>query len=181
MKSEFKDKTFYVLVPGTSGAVAGKEWPVTSFSNIAKRVHQETGWKGIICGTKNEYILGEQIRKQCDVPIQNLSGHTTLTELAGLLSESRLTISNDSGAVFISSAVGTPSVCIVGGGHFGRFLPYPNLPDQINNLKEIYHKMPCYGCNWECVYPIKKGEPAPCISNISIDAVWGKIKPLLNK
>ena len=179
--SECKDENFYVLIPGTSGTVVGKEWPAASFSNIAMKVFQQTGWKGLICGAQQEHILGEQIREQCDAPIQNLSGQTTLPELASLLSKSLLTISNDTGSVFISSAVGTPSVCILGGGHFGRFLPYPDLPGQINNMKEIFHKMPCYGCNWDCVYPIKKGEPSPCIANVSVDTVWEKIKPLLTK
>ena len=149
------------------------------FLDITTKVFQQTGWKGIICGAKQEHSLGEQILEQSDVPLQNLCGQTTLAELAGVLSQSRLTISNDTGVVYLSSAVGTLSVCIVGGGHFGRFVPYPDLPGQTNNLKEVFHKMPCFGCNWECIYPIKKGEPAPCIANISVDAVWEKVIPLL--
>ena len=156
--SEWKEKIFYTIVPGTSGAVVGKEWPPELFSDIAAKVFRKTGWEGLICGAKQEYSLGEQILKQSDVPLQNLCGQTTLVELAGLLSQSRLTISNDTGVVYLSSAVGTKSVCIVGGGHFGRFVPYPDLPGQTNNLKEVFHKMPCFGCNWECIYPIKKGE-----------------------
>ena len=102
----------------------------------------------LICGAKQEYRLGEQILKLTDVPLQNLCGLTTLVELAGLLSQSRLTISNDTGVVYLSSAVGTSSVCIVGGGHFGRFVPYPDFPGQSNHLKTVYYSMPCYGCNW---------------------------------
>ena len=179
LSSEWKEKTFYILVPGTSGAVAGKEWPSAFFSDLATKVFRQTGWEGLICGAKQEHSLGEQILKQCDAPLQNLCGQTTLVELAGLLSQSRLTISNDTGVVYLSSAVGTKSVCIVGGGHFGRFVPYPDLPGQTNNLKEVFHKMPCYGCNWKCIYPINEGEPAPCIANISVDAVWEKVVPLL--
>ena len=179
LSPEWKEQTFYILVPGTSGAVAGKEWPVTYFSDLATKVFQQTGWKGLICGAKQEHSLGEQILKQCDAPLQNLCGRTTLVELVGLLSQSRLTISNDTGVVYLSSAVGTKSVCIVGGGHFGRFVPYPDLPGQTNNLKEVFHKMPCYGCNWKCIYPINEGEPAPCIANISVDAVWKQVRPLL--
>ena len=179
LSPEWKEQTFYILVPGTSGAVAGKEWPVTYFSDLATKVFQQTGWKGLICGAKQEHRLGEQILKQCDAPLQNLCGRTTLVELVGLLSQSRLTISNDTGVVYLSSAVGTKSVCIVGGGHFGRFVPYPDLPGQTNNLKEVFHKMPCYGCNWKCIYPINEGEPAPCIANISVDAVWKQVRPLL--
>ena len=180
IKSELKDQTFYVLVPGTSGSVVGKEWPPSSFSNIASKVYKQTGWNGIICGVKNEYSLGEQIKEQCDAPLQNLSGQTSLPELAGLLSKSQLTISNDTGAIFISSAVGTNSVCILGGGHFGRFLPYPDINGQENNIEVAFHEMPCYGCSWKCIYKIKKGEPTPCISNIRVEEVWNKIKPLLN-
>ena len=179
LSSEWREKIFYILVPGTSGAVAGKEWPPAFFSDLATKVFRQTGWEGLICGAKQEHSLGEQILKQCDAPLQNLCGWTTLVELAGLLSQSRLTISNDTGVVYLSSAVGTPSVCIVGGGHFGRFVPYPDLPGQTNNLKEVFHKMPCYGCNWKCIYPINEGEPAPCIANISVDAVWEKVVPLL--
>ena len=179
LSSEWKDKTFYILVPGTSGAVAGKEWPPDFFSDLATKVFRQTGWEGAICGAKQERSLGEQILKQCDAPLQNLCGQTTLVELAGLLSQSRLTISNDTGTVFLSSAVGTLSVCILGGGHFGRFVPYPDLPGQANHLKTIYHKMPCYGCNWDCIFPIIKEKPAPCIANISVGVVWSKVRPLL--
>ena len=179
LSSEWKEKTFYILVPGTSGAVAGKEWPPAFFSDLATKVFRQTRWEGVICGAKQEHSLGEQILKQCDAPLQNLCGQTTLVELAGLLSQSRLTISNDTGVVYLSSAVGTKSVCIVGGGHFGRFVPYPDLPGQTNNLKEVFHKMPCYGCNWKCIYPIKEGDPAPCIANVNVDAVWETVRPLL--
>ena len=180
LSSEWKEKTFYILVPGTSGAVAGKEWPPAFFSDLATKVFRQTGWEGLICEAKQEHSLGEQILKQCDAPLQNLCGQTTLVELAGLLSQSRLTISNDTGVVYLSSAVGTKSVCIVGGGHFGRFVPYPDLPGQTNNLKEVFHKMPCYGCNWKCIYPINEGEPAPCIANVNVDAVWGEVISLLS-
>ena len=179
LSSEWEEKTFYILVPGTSGAVAGKEWPPAFFSDLATKVFRQTGWEGVICGAKQEHSLGEQILKQCDAPLQNLCGQTKLLELAGLLSQSRLTIINDTGVVYLSSAVGTPSVCIVGGGHFGRFVPYPDLPGQTNNLKEVFHKMPCYGCNWKCIYPINDGESSPCIANISVDAVWKQVRPLL--
>ena len=121
------------------------------------------------------------ILKQSNVPLVNLCGQTTLPNLAGLLSQSLLTISNDTGIVYLSSAIGTSSICILGGGHFGRFVPFPELPGGENKLTTIFHKMNCYGCDWKCIYSIKKGESVPCISNISVDAVWSKLLPLLQK
>ena len=174
---ELKRKSFYILSLGANKKY--REWPYKNYAKIAQKIHKKTGWLGLICGAENEFDLGEHIKKLCDAPLQNYSGQTTLPELACLLVKSQLLISNETGTAHIAHAVGTPTVCILGGGHFGRFAPYPELSGKINNLNVVYHKMPCYGCDWECVYHIKEEEPAPCISNISVDAVWNEVKLLL--
>ena len=97
----------------------------------------------------------EQIVKQSDVSLQNLFGQITLVDLAGLLSQSRLAISDDTRTTHIAASEETPSVCISGGGYFGGFVPYPKLSGQINPLNVVCHKIQCYVCNTECVYPLK--------------------------
>ena len=174
---ELNRKSFYVLSLGANKKY--REWPYKNYAKIAQKIHKKTGWLGLICGTENEFDLGEHIKKLCDAPLQNYTGRTTLSELTRLLVKSQILISNETGTAHIANAVGTPTVCILGGGHFGRFAPYPELSGGINNLKVVYYKMPCYGCDWECVYHIKDEDPAPCISNISVDAVWNEVKHLL--
>ena len=176
---ELEQKTFYVLSLGANKKY--REWPYQHFAKIAQRIHHKTDWLGLICGAKNEFDLGEKIKKICDAPLQNYTGQTTLSELTSLLVKSQILISNETGTAHIANAVGTPTVCILGGGHFGRFMPYPELSGQTNHLKIVFHEMTCYGCNWECIYPLKKNEPAPCITNISVDSVWNEIKPLLSQ
>jgi len=174
---ELKRKSFYILSLGANKKY--REWPYKYYAKIAQKIHKKTGWLGLICGAENEFYLGEHIKKLCDAPLQNYTGQTTLSELTCLLAKSQILISNETGTVHIANAVGTPTVCILGGGHFGRFVPYPELSGKINNLKVVYYKMPCYGCDWKCVYHIKDEDPAPCISNISVDAVWNEVKILL--
>ena len=174
---ELKCKSFYILSLGANKKY--REWPYKYYAKIAQKIHKKTGWLGLICGAENEFYLGEHIKKLCDAPLQNYTGKTTLSELTCLLAKSQILISNETGTVHIANAVGTPTVCILGGGHFGRFVPYPELSGKINNLKVVYYKMPCYGCDWKCVYHIKDEDPAPCISNISVDAVWNEVKILL--
>jgi ADP-heptose:LPS heptosyltransferase len=174
---ELKRKSFYILSLGANKKY--REWPYKYYAKIAQKIHKKTGWLGLICGAENEFDLGEHIKKLCDAPLQNYTGQTTLSELTCLLAKSQILISNETGTAHIANAVGTPTVCILGGGHFGRFVPYPELSGKINNLKVVYHKMPCYGCDWKCVYHIKDEDPAPCISNISVDAVWNEVKILL--
>ena len=174
---ELKRKSFYILSLGANKKY--REWPYKYYAKIAQKIHKKTGWLGLICGAENEFYLGEHIKKLCDAPLQNYTGQTTLSELTCLLAKSQILISNETGTAHIANAVGTPTVCILGGGHFGRFVPYPELSGKINNLKAVYYKMPCYGCDWKCVYHIKDEDPAPCISNISVDAVWNEVKILL--
>ena len=174
---ELKHKSFYILSLGANKKY--REWPYKYYAKIAQKIHKKTGWLGLICGAENEFYLGEHIKKLCDAPLQNYTGQTTLSELTCLLAKSQILISNETGTAHIANAVGTPTVCILGGGHFGRFVPYPELSGKINNLKVVFHKMPCYGCDWKCVYHIKDEDPAPCISNISVDAVWNEVKILL--
>ena len=177
LPQNYAKNKFYVIVPGASADM--KKWPVMFFSTLAEKIYRNTDWNGLICGTKNEYHLGEQILKTCTAPLENIAGKTELVELSGFLSQSQLIITNDTGTAHISSAVGTSTVCILGGGHFGRFVPYPDLPGQTNKIKAVFHKMHCYGCNWECVYTFNDGEPAPCIANVSVDEVWQEVEKII--
>ena len=83
--------------------------------------------------------------------------------------------------IHIAAAVKTPSVCILGGGHFGRFLPYPkNLLGQCEQIV-VYKKMDCYGCNWNCVYTKRRNEVVPCVQQIDVDMVIKAVHELLSK
>ncbi len=178
---KLKGKKFFVIAPGTSGTVDGREWPPKFFADLCQKIFKQTNLMGIICGTNREHPIAEMIINLSGIPLENFCGKTTLIKLAGILKQSLLTISNDTGLIYISSAVGTPSICILGGGHFGRFLPFPNLSDQKKNINVVFNKMSCFGCNWKCIYTINEGDSAPCISNISVDDVWSKVNTVLQK
>ena len=135
---ELKRKSFYILSLGANKKY--REWPYKYYAKIAQKIHKKTGWLGLICGTENEFDLGEHIKKLCDAPLQNYTGQTTLSELTCLLAKSQILISNETGTVHIANAVGTPTVCILGGGHFGRFVPYPELSDKPVALKSFITK-----------------------------------------
>ena len=173
--TKWESSEFYVLFPGASTAL--RQWPPEYFAEIANRIYDETSMKGILDGGPNEKILAESIQELSDAPLEWVG--TPLNELPYLLKHSKFLVSNDTSAVHIAVAVNTPVICILGGAYYGRFLPYPELPEQRLVLETVSYSMPCYGCNGECIYPLKKNEPAPCVSNISVDAVWEKVLPFL--
>jgi len=172
---EWEKRDYYVLFPGASSAL--KQWPTEYFAEIANRIYNETCLTGILDGGPSEKPFAESIQELTDAPLEWAG--TPLNELPKLLKHSKFLVSNDTSAVHIAVAVKTSVICILGGAYYGRFLPYPELPEKQFTLETVSYSMPCYGCYGDCIYPLKKNEPAPCVANISVDAVWEKVKPLL--
>lgn len=86
---------------------------------------------------------------------------TTCAVIAG----ARLCIGNDTFTAHAAAALGVPSVTVVGGGHFGRFLPY--------DPASVVATMPlsCDGCHWRCRY-----RHAHCVKDLPADTVAHAIR-----
>ncbi|HDI60737.1 MAG TPA: lipopolysaccharide heptosyltransferase family protein, partial [Desulfobacteraceae bacterium] len=41
------------------------------------------------------------------------------------MSGAEAVLSNETGTIHLAAALGTPAVCIAGGGDFGHMIPYP--------------------------------------------------------
>ncbi|MCX5871006.1 MAG: glycosyltransferase family 9 protein [Deltaproteobacteria bacterium] len=167
---------FFVLFPGAS--TQGKRWPLERFAQVAQYVSSQYGWQGVICGGSSEQLLGEHLCRMAAVPLLNLVGKTSLMQLVEVLAHARLVLTNDTSAAHIGPAVGSPTVCILGGGHFGRFLPYDS-PDASLVLSTVSAHMNCFGCNWCCIYGAKSHTPFPCVKNVSIIKVQKAILDVL--
>ncbi len=169
------EREYYVLFPGVSTAL--RQWPAECFAEIADRIYNQTGLTGILDGAPSDKPLAESIQSISSASLEWAG--TLLEELPQLLKYTRFMVSGETSAVYIAAAVETPVVCVLGGAYFGRFLPYPELTGQKFVLETVSYPMSCYGCNAKCVYPLQTNESAPCVSNISVDAVWEKVVPLL--
>jgi len=172
------NKKYYVLFPGSKRSI--KRWPLENFSDIVRRLSRRTGMIGVICGGTNEAQLGEELAKLHDGKLENWVGRTSLVELVSIIQHAQFVISNDSSAVHIAAATNTPAVCIVGGGHFGRYFPY-RVDKQNDSILPVavYNRMDCFNCNWNCIYRFPRNEPAPCINYVSTNAVWKKVQDLI--
>jgi len=169
LPSTLEGVAYFILFPGASWA--GKQWPATRFAELAVRIRRRTGWVCVICGGVADAVTAQKIQTLVGPLVINLAGKTDVRELLAALAGSRLVISNDTSAAHMSPAVGTPTVCILGGGHYGRFLPY-SLSDDLPNMAVVNKPMECYGCNWRCIYSVATGDAMPCIAQISVEAVW---------
>lgn len=176
--SELRGVDYYVLFPGAGRPI--RQWPATRFVEIASRVHDSTGWTGVVCGGHEDAGLGEAMIKAARAPLQNWCGRTSLMELVAIIRSAKFVVTNETSAVHIAAAVTTPNVCIVGGGHYGRFMPY-QIEKQATTPQSVTvtQGMECFGCNWKCIYKLNPNEPPPCIENITVAHVWYAIENLL--
>jgi ADP-heptose:LPS heptosyltransferase len=172
LTGEMKIETPYcVIVPGASWAP--KSWPVEKFAIVAQQVQARHGLKIVLMGTASEQSVCQQVAASCGGNVLEIAGKTSVSQFVELIRHAVLVVANDSSSVHIAAATGTQAVCILGGGHFGRFLPYQlervsddhRLPTVINN------EMVCYGCNWRCEYLSKAARVVPCVSGVGLDQV----------
>jgi ADP-heptose:LPS heptosyltransferase len=168
---------FYIICPGAGDSL--RRWAPENFAEIGRKIFLATGWEGVVCGSGSDSSLARKLIISAGVPLRNYCGELSLECLASTIAASKLLLANDSGAVHIAAAVGTPSVSIVGGGHLGRFLPYAlHTKERIPTLV-VTEPVDCAGCDWYCKFRVAKNHPAFCISLISVAAVWERVQVLL--
>jgi heptosyltransferase-2 len=63
--------------------------------------------------------------------LRDLSGQTTLAELAGVMAAAAAVVSNDSGAMHLAGAVGTPVVAVFGATNERRTSPLTSGPEAV--------------------------------------------------
>jgi ADP-heptose:LPS heptosyltransferase len=171
---------YYVLSP--VAGIPSKCWPLENFRELARMIHAETGWLGVICGGRRDRGSGRRLAQTAGVPLADYTGKVSLPETVALLAGSRFVVANDTGVTHLAAATGTPSVCILGGAHYGRFLPYPALRDKnFSPPQPVIHKMDCFGCDWRCIYKVAADAPFPCIANVSVDSVWQVTRSILEQ
>ena len=171
---------YFVLFPGAGSN--GRQWPIAHFATLTDKIYRQSGLTVVVCGSPDEQGLAESLISQTGVPIVNMTGKTNLVELAVIIKDASFLVSNETSAIHFAAAVSTLAFCLLGGGHYRRFMPY----DIENKTKKphpvaIIHQMDCFNCNWRCRYFIKDNEPAPCIEKISVEEVFAALKPLLKK
>lgn len=129
-----------VLFPGASARQ--KRWPPSHFARLAQGLHQRYGrqYRLVLAGSAADDAHARHTQQAAGaaVPLENLCGQTNLLELAALLSQASLLISNDTVAAHLAVQLGTPCLVVLMGENYGKFFPYP--PD--------LHRAPC-----RCLFP----------------------------
>lgn len=172
-------KNLKYVVLGTTASWRGKEWPISKFCMLAKKFG-DMGFKVVLIGGRDDVNRIEPFISNFPNDVINAIGKTTLLELVEIMRGASVVITNDTSFVHIAASVNSAVVCILGGGHFGRFLPYDldMVEDQQQIPIPIFDRLPCFGCNWKCVFGYHY-RAFECIKDISVDHVFHEATTLL--
>jgi heptosyltransferase I len=103
-------KPLAVLAPGTLWET--KHWRVEGFAEVARHLTR-TGRAVALAGSLAERARCQAVASQCP-GARDLSGQTTLSELAALIRRAEVCVTNDSGSMHLAVAIGRPVVSVFG-------------------------------------------------------------------
>lgn len=138
---------------------AGASHPMRVFMRYAEAlvgVCREYGLTVLAVGVAADREFSQAILDSVGAPAVNLCGKLTLTQTAAVLKRCRVALGAETGTAHMACALDVPQVVVLGGGHFGRFMPYSV------STRVVVLPLDCYGCNWACRFAT-----AHCVQDIA--------------
>ncbi len=146
-------------------------WPRERFVAVGRHLIEDRSAWVVLTGSAGEAEANAAVARVLGERCLDLSGQTTVSELAALMERCRLVVSNDTGVMHVAAAVGTPVVAIFSGRD------YPNLWHPYGDCHVVLRKqMDCSPCHAQrCpLYPVPE-----CLCRITIDEVVQAVDELL--
>jgi heptosyltransferase-3 len=149
-----------------------KEWGYGKWAKVIDWLWEEYEITTVIIGAIEEKEQSEYVVQRCCGQVFNLAGKTTLGELAGVLSHSRLHFGVDSAAPHIAAAVGTPTITIYGPTDWRDWAPKGKMH------RVIIPDHACVPCQQKGCDGTGKSR---CLEELEVDNVKNPIRESLNR
>jgi ADP-heptose:LPS heptosyltransferase len=159
---------FILIIPDASSPL--KSWPMGNFEQLAHDLAERTKTPIVFAGAADARRPRDEFIRWREGDFVDLTGRTGIEDFLRLIAAARLIVTNDSGGLHLGVALGRPVVAVAGGGLPQRYHPYPADAGAIQ-LRVVENRLPCYGCNWRCIYPVASGSAAYCIESTTVEQV----------
>lgn len=146
-----------------------KAWPPERFAELADRLSLYAPCTIVIGGAAAEQPIASAIEKIARLPVINAVGTMGLRAYSAVVKRCALFIGNDTGAMHIAAAVGTPVIGLFGPSDPAEWAPL-GLHTQI-----CYKGVDCR----ECFHPTCRRGEQNCMRQISVDEVFTAATALL--
>ena len=161
------EKSYVVFALGANWP--NKIWPYEHFAALSDRLY-DANIIPVMVGGKGEKVLAELITAMTKIPPIDLTGKTTLKQLAYVIQKASVFVGGDTGPMHLSAAIGTPTVALMGPTDIIRNGPYRQQTSAIVAPRD------CAGC-WQRKCP-KKWD---CLQSISVDQVFEAVQARMKK
>ena len=132
-----------VLAPGAAYGKA-KQWTPAHVASLIEQLEREQSATCVLVGSAADAGTAAEIRRTAvSDRLIDLTGQTSLDQLAGVLAVSHVCVSNDSGAMHLAAAVGTRVVATFGPTNEQATRPLPR-PDRRADV--LVHDVWCRPC-----------------------------------
>lgn len=112
LKENHLDTSQLLIAVHPGASCPTKKWPVKRFVELMNKLHEQYSASLVMIGHEDNRGTADEILELLKFPVLDLTGKTTVAQLAGFLKECHLLISNDSGPVHIADALRVPVVSI---------------------------------------------------------------------
>lgn len=164
-----KEKKIIGINPGAAYGSA-KCWPPERFRALAERLVEETDATLVFFGDGATLSLVKEICQGLDQRVINLAGVTSLRELACLIKDCDLLVTNDSGPMHIAAAFKTPLIALFGSTDDEKTGPFGQSESVVNK------RVSCSPC-LKRVCPID----FRCMKGITVEEILERVHLLLKR
>ena len=134
-----------IIAPGANWP--GKKWPAEKYGIIVrKNLELKLFEAALIVGSIEDKAENLAIDFS-NLPVLDLRGQTTLTQVAAVLSKADLFVGNDSGLGHIASGVGVRTITLFGPGSPQRYRPWGDKGEVIVGPRENLNNL-----QWQTVF-----------------------------
>ena len=162
-----RDQPIMIVQPGARYWF--KAWPAERFAELADCLASDYGFQVLIGGSRDEEALAQRIQAAARTSPVSIAGLTTLKQFASIAKRAALFVGNDSGAMHMAAAVGTPMVALFG----------PSNPDEWgprgDRMTVLYKGLDCRAC----FHPTCERGELNCMKQLSVQEVYAATVQLL--
>lgn len=163
---------------GSGDRAQSRRWSTQRFAEIADGISQEYQAKVVFTGTKAELALINEVSKLMkSTPIIS-AGDFSIKQFAVLVAHFSLFISNDTGPMHISAAMGTSTIALFGPQDPVRYKPVGSGHYTIYKAASC---SPCINVHYGVVPECTSHNYMECMNNIGVDDVRQAIYLCLDK
>jgi ADP-heptose:LPS heptosyltransferase len=141
---------------------ARRQWPAEQFALLGARLRAEFDCLPILLGTREEQELARRYR-EAGGPGIDLTGATTLPDLAAALCQTRLLVTNDTGTMHLAAGLGIPCLALF----LATAQPWDTGP-YLEDCCSLEPALDCHPCPFgtDCRHDLR------CTRHIAAEHVW---------